>query len=60
MVEYLIDLSIVAALVIGFTALNGVIGNTIGEKIFAGRNKNIFKDATTQTQIGWKAVGGRK
>ena len=59
MIHYFIDLSIVAVLVIGFTALNGVIGNTIGEKIFGGKKKDIFRDATANTQAGWKSVSGR-
>ena len=59
MVHYFIDLLIVAVLVIGFTALNGVIGNTIGEKIFGGKKKDIFRDATSNTQAGWKSVSGR-
>ncbi|WP_042349488.1 hypothetical protein [Bacillus massiliigorillae] len=59
MVGYFIDLLIVAVLVIGFTALNGVIGNSIGEKLFGGKKKNIHVDASVQTQTGWKQVGGK-
>ena len=59
MIQYFIDLSIVAVLVIGFTALNGVIGNTIGEKIFGGKKKDIFRNATAKTQTGWKSVSGK-
>ena len=60
MVQYVIDLSIVAVLIIALTALNGVIGNTIGERIFGGRKRNIFRDATNRTQTGWKSVSDKK
>lgn len=60
MTEYVIDLSVVAGLIIVFTALNGVIGNTIGEKLFGGKKKNIHSDASLQTQVGWNGVGGKK
>ena len=56
---YFIDLFIFAVLVIGITALNGVISNTIGETIFGGKNRNIYKAATERTQVGWKKVGGK-
>jgi len=39
--------------------LNGVISNTIGETIFGGKNRNIYKAATERTQVGWKKVGGK-
>ncbi|MGM9927278.1 MAG: hypothetical protein ACI35P_04940 [Bacillus sp. (in: firmicutes)] len=58
MIPYFIDLVIVAALIISITALNGVLSNTIGEKLFGGKQRNIFKDATEKTQQGWKSVGG--
>jgi hypothetical protein len=60
MIEYLFDLIIIATLVIAFTALNGVIGNTIGEKLFGGKKKNVHSNASLQTQVGWKAVGGKQ
>ena len=60
MAGYIIDLAIVAALVIGITAINGVIGDIIGRKLFGGKNKNVFTDQTKKTQVGWKSVGGTK
>ncbi|WP_108670040.1 hypothetical protein [Peribacillus acanthi] len=60
MAGYLLDLTIVTVLVIGFTALNGVIVNGIGERFFGGKEKSIFKDHSAKTQTGWKAVGGKK
>lgn len=59
MVGYFIDLIIVAVLVVGFTALNGVIGNTVGEKLFGGKKKNEHVDASLHTQSGWNQVGGK-
>jgi len=60
MFEYFVDLATVSALIISITALNGVLTNAIGLKIFGGKQKNIFKDATSRTQVGWKTVGGNK
>jgi hypothetical protein len=57
---YIFDLTIVALLVIGFTALNGVITNSIGERLFGGTKRNEFRDQSMKTQTGWKAIGGKK
>ncbi|WP_017754638.1 hypothetical protein [Calidifontibacillus oryziterrae] len=58
--EYIIDFSIVAALIIGITALNGVLSNAIGTRIFGRGKQNLHVEQTAKTQAGWKAVGGRK
>lgn len=60
MVGYITDLTIVALLIIGFTALLGVLTNGIGEKIFGGKNKSEFVDQSARVQTGWKSVGGQK
>ncbi|KML38616.1 hypothetical protein [Cytobacillus firmus] len=60
MVGYIADLTIVALLIIGFTALLGVLTNGIGEKIFGGKNKSEFVDQSARVQTGWKSVGGQK
>ncbi|MCM3707116.1 MULTISPECIES: hypothetical protein [Cytobacillus] len=60
MVGYITDLMIVALLIIGFTALLGVLTNGIGEKIFGGKNKSEFVDQSARVQTGWKNVGGHK
>jgi hypothetical protein len=60
MFEYISDLTIVAIVIIGITALNGVILNTIGEKVFGGRTKSEFVDKSVSVQSGWKNVGGKK
>jgi hypothetical protein len=60
MFEYIGDLTIVALLIIGVTALMGVILNTIGEKVFGGKTKSEFVDKSASVQTGWKYVGGGK
>ncbi|WP_019153232.1 hypothetical protein [Robertmurraya massiliosenegalensis] len=57
---YIMDLTIVAVLIIGITALMGVILNGIGTKIFGGKNKSEFVDKSEKIQTGWKSVGGFK
>jgi hypothetical protein len=60
MVGYLTDFTIVALLVIGFTAIMGVFTNGIGENLFGGKPKTEFVDQSTKMQTGWKSVGGKK
>lgn len=60
MAGYITDLTIVALLVIGITALMGVITNGIGEKIFGGKENSKFVDKSASMQTGWKSVGGKK
>lgn len=60
MVGYITDLTIVALLVIGITALLGVFTNGIGEKFFGGKRKTEFVDQSARMQTGWKNVGGNK
>lgn len=54
------DLTIVAVLIIGITALMGVLLNGIGTKVFGGKNKSEFVDKSEKIQTGWKSVGGFK
>ncbi|WP_026582718.1 hypothetical protein [Bacillus sp. J33] len=60
MLGYITDLTIVALLIIGFTAFLGVLTNGIGEKVFGGKNKTQFVDQSARVQTGWKSVGGKK
>jgi hypothetical protein len=57
---YIMDLTIVAVLIIGITALMGVLLNGIGTKVFGGKNKSEFVDKSEKIQTGWKSVGGFK
>ncbi|CAM3663654.1 hypothetical protein [Mesobacillus zeae] len=57
---YITDLTIVALLVIGITAVMGVVTNGIGEKLFGGKRKSEFVDQSARMQTGWKTVGGQK
>lgn len=59
-VEYFIDFAIVAALIVGITALNGVITHNIGYRFFGRNTKDLHFDQTQKTQSGWKLVGGKK
>ncbi|AGK52735.1 MAG: hypothetical protein K0S25_1897 [Bacillus sp. (in: firmicutes)] len=60
MVAYIIDFTIVAILVIGITAVMGVVTNGIGIKLFSKKQKSQFVDQSNKVQIGWKQVGGGK
>jgi hypothetical protein len=59
MITYFIDFLIVAVLIIGITAINGVITNTLGKTLFGKRKKFEFVDQSMHVQSGWKKVGGR-
>jgi hypothetical protein len=58
--QYFIDLTIVALLVIGITAIMGVLVNGIGQKLFGGSNRMENVNQTAKTQTGWKLIGGKK
>jgi hypothetical protein len=58
--SYITDLTIVALLIIGITAVLGVITNGIGEKLFGGKRKSEFVDQSAKFQTGWKQVGGKR
>jgi hypothetical protein len=60
MVEYFMDFTVVALLVIGITAVMGVLTNGIGEKLFGGKGNSEHIDHSAKIQAGWKSVGGRK
>lgn len=60
MAQFFIDFTIVAVLVIGITALMGVILNGIGENIFGGLKKRLHTAMSEHIQTGWKTVGGKK
>ncbi|MFJ8530158.1 hypothetical protein [Bacillus sp. NPDC094106] len=59
MIAFFIDFAIVAILVIGITAFIGVITNSIGEKLFGGKEKMKFVNRSSDIQSGWKQVGGK-
>jgi hypothetical protein len=56
---YITDLTIVALLIVGITALMGVITNSFGEKVFGGKHRSEFVDESAKYQTGWKMVGGK-
>ena len=57
---YIIDLTVVTILIVGITAIMGVITNGIGEKVFGGKNRTEFVDESAKYQTGWKMVGGKR
>jgi hypothetical protein len=59
MIEYIIDFSLVALLVIGFTATIGVLTNGIGEKLAGGEGDPESFNQSAKTQLGWNSVGGK-
>ncbi|MBD8067521.1 hypothetical protein [Bacillus sp. PS06] len=59
MLSYIFDFTIVAILVIGITALIGVISNGVGINLLGGKTKSEFVDQSTKMQAGWKNVGGQ-
>jgi hypothetical protein len=60
MYNYIMDFTIVAILVIGITAVMGIITNGIGTNFFGGKKKSEFVNQSNKMQTGWKNVGGRK
>ncbi|WP_428911380.1 hypothetical protein [Niallia sp. Krafla_26] len=58
MVAYLIDFVMVIGLIIGITALNGVITNGIGNHLFGRKKKSKFVDQSARMQTDWKEIGG--
>ncbi|WP_042455298.1 hypothetical protein [Neobacillus dielmonensis] len=60
MAGYITDLLVVAVLIIGITAIMGVLTNGIGKAVFARSRRSEFVDQTAKFQTGWKMVGGKK
>ncbi|WP_066368566.1 hypothetical protein [Neobacillus fumarioli] len=57
---YIADLGVVAVLIIGITAVMGVLVNSLGEKVFGGKHRNKYVHQNAKFQAGWKAVGGKR
>lgn len=58
--SFIIDFLLLAVVIIGITALNGIITNVFGMKIFGRGQVNKFTSKTSHIQSGWKQVGGKK
>lgn len=54
--SFVIDLIVFAILVIGLTALLGVISASIGERIFGRKKGNAFYDQNMNSQKGWRKM----
>lgn len=53
--SYLLDWVLFIALVVGLTALSGVITHTFGLILF-GRKKSEYVDINDMTQKGWRKM----
>ena len=60
MPRYILDFTLVSVLVIGITAIMGVLSNGIGNHIFGGNNSSEFVDQSNKSTAGFKLVGGKK
>ncbi|MDF2557084.1 MAG: hypothetical protein K0R71_912 [Bacillales bacterium] len=60
MFEYIFDFILVSGLIIGITAIMGVLTNGIGNHIFGGHNSSEFIDQSNKSSAGFKLVGGVK
>lgn len=56
MVPYVIDLLLLAVLVIGLTAMLGVISTSLGERIFGRKKSNDFYNHNLNSQKGWRKM----
>ena len=59
MLAYIVDFLMVMGLIIVITALNGVMTNGIGNKLFGRNKKSEFVDQSSRMQTGWKEIGGK-
>ena len=57
---YIVDFLIVMGLIIGITALIGVITNSIGNKLFGGNKKSEFVDEVLQNTNWLENCRGQK
>jgi len=57
---YITDLIMVSVLVVGITAIMGVITNGIGEKVFGRKNRTEFSARSDKYQTNWKSIGGNR
>lgn len=60
MLEYMIDFTLVALLVIGLTATMGVLTNGIAERLSGGKGDPESFNHSAKTQAGWNSVGGKR
>lgn len=60
MLELLVDFGLLAIFIIGITALNGIILNVIGMKLFGRGKAGHFTNKNTEVISGWNKVGGTR
>lgn len=59
MLAYIVDFLMVMGLIIVITALNGVMTNGVGNKVFGRNKKSEFVDQSSRMQTGWNEIGGK-
>jgi hypothetical protein len=59
MLAYIVDFLMVMGLIIMITALNGVMTNGIGNKVFGRNKKSEFVNQSSRMQTGWNEIGGK-
>ncbi len=57
---YILDFLMVSLLIIGITALLGVISNGIGTHLFGKKHRSKFVNQSDKTTAGFTMVGGQK
>lgn len=55
---FIADFLMFAILVIGITAINGVLLNGFGNKFIGRKRKSEYTAKSMEIQTGWKQVGG--
>ncbi|WP_449539482.1 hypothetical protein [Ferdinandcohnia sp. Marseille-Q9671] len=60
MASYILDLGLITVLVIGITALMGVMANGLGERVFGGKTGSSIVNQDLRVKTGWNNVGGKK
>ncbi|WP_078555174.1 hypothetical protein [Bacillus alkalicellulosilyticus] len=59
MTAFIVDFLLLAAIVIGLTALNGILTNVFGMKILGRGQVDRYTTKSAATQTGWRKVGGK-
>lgn len=56
MTSFIVDFILFAVLVIGLTAMLGVISTTIGERIVGRKKSSEYYDQNANSQKGWRKM----
>ncbi|HET7629725.1 MAG TPA: hypothetical protein VFK44_15230 [Bacillales bacterium] len=56
MSSFIVDFVVMAAAIIGLTAMLGVLSAGIGLRLFGRKRGNHFSDQTARSQEGWRKM----